>query len=339
MGNSHASPPRIITFPLTNLPALIRACGMLAVIVQKWGNYGGEKLDWRRWIPQWSTSEPTTAADWVSATATPIDKQVTPESLEPMAVVEVLQASGIAPCKIKPSMGSCFVISFPRLFNGFFSASSLPGLRDEDCTTTFTYSANCNSPCSNPKPYIPCAPPTSGDGVCTSAATEWNAMDTLITSSAAVAGMPSNFSNRFNWHTFQYVIVQTNCTLRLDHDDLDKFTGMRITNHQTKLGTFSSSSPMLNKIYSAFQQTYEGLTVSGMQVDCTNRERLGYGGDAHSRIEFAMDSYSSHALYSKWLVDWHDTQLMGAIDDTEKPHIFGNVPNTAPTYSGAGSPM
>ena len=46
------------------------------------------------------------------------------------------------------------------------------------------------------------------------------------------------------------------------------------------MGTFSSpSSPMLSKVYDAFVQTYEGLTVSGMQVDCTNRERLGYGGE------------------------------------------------------------
>ena len=52
-----------------------------------------------------------------------------------------------------------------------------------------------------------------------------------------------------------------------------------------------------------------------------------------------MDSYTSHALYSKWMVDWHDTQLSGPPQDTEKPHIFGNVPNTAPTFDGAGSPM
>jgi hypothetical protein len=42
---------------------------------------------------------------------------------------------------------------------------------------------------------------------------------------------------------------------------------------------------------------------------CACRERLGYGGDAHSRIEFAMDSYTSHALYSKWMLDWRDTQV------------------------------
>ena len=43
--------------------------------------------------------------------------------------------------------------------------------------------------------------------------------------------------------------------------------------------------------------------------------------------------------YSKWLTDWRDTQLEGPIDNTENPFIFGDLPNTAPTYSGAGGPM
>lgn len=97
--------------------------------------------------------------------------------------------------------------------------------------------------------------------------------------------------------TFQFVKIMTNATLKLTDADLPKFSGKRITNAQTRVGSFASSSTMLNQVYEAFVQTYEGLTVSGMQVDCTNRERLGYGGDAHSRIEFAIDSYSSHALY------------------------------------------
>ena len=181
---------------------------------------------------------------------------------------------------------------------------------------------------------MPCAPPTAGAGVCTATATEWNAIDTMIVG----AGMTS-FGNKFNWHTFQFVTIETNGTLTLSAADLPNFVGSRITNHQKKVGSFTSSSSVLNQVYEAFVQTYEGLTVSGIQVDCTNRERLGYGGDAHSRIEFAMDSYESHALYSKWLTDWRDTQKVGPIDDKENPHIFGNVPNTAPTYSGAGSPM
>ena len=298
-----------------------------------WGNYGGEKLDWGHDLADWSTT--ASSIGWVPAAAVMVDKAVTPESLEAMAVVETLPATGIAPCNGKAT-GSCFVVSFPKLFNGFFAASSLPGVTSGQAVT-FTYSANCLSPCPPATAYMPCAPPTSGPGVCTSAAPEWAAVDTVV------AGADSTgFANKFNWHTFQFVVIEVaggNGTLALGSEDLGMFTGGRITNAQARTGAFTSSSPMLNNIYDAFVQTYESLTVSGMQVDCTNRERLGYGGDAHSRIEFAMDSYSSHALYSKWLTDWRDTQLQGPVDDKENPHVFGNVPNTAPTYSGAGSPM
>ena len=300
----------------------------------QWGNYGGERLDQTLSVLDWSTTAPTTG--WVDAAPTVVDRQVTPESLEAMSAVETLAATGVAPCAKGAAGGSCFVVSFPRLFNGFFSAAALPGLAAGE-TVTFTYSANCLSPCPAARPYMPCAPPTTGAGVCTSAATEWVAVDTLVAGSGANG---TAFENRFNWHTFQFVVIQANSTtLKLADADLGGFVGKRITNAQTKIGSFRSSSPKFDQVYEAFVQTYEGLTVSGMQVDCTNRERLGYGGDAHSRIEFAMDTYSSHALYSKWMVDWADTQAVGAIDDTEKPHVFGNVPNTAPTYSGAGSPM
>ena len=297
----------------------------------KWGNYGGEQLDHRLDVPLWGTTASTTS--WAAVSVAAVGQQVTPESLEAMAAVETLPATAVAPCNGKPT-GSCFVISFARLFNGFFTAKSIPGLAPGQ-SATLTYSANCLSPCPAAKPYMPCAPPTTGAGVCTSAATEWHAIDTVVAAAGpggATTTTRSGFANKFNWHTFQFVVVETNGTLRLTESDLAQFNGQRITNAQTRVGSFTSSSPMLNRVYSAFQQTYEGLTLSGMQVDCTNRERLGYGGDAHSRIEFAMDSYTSHALYSKWLVDWRDTQLIGPPQDHENPHIFGNVPNTAPTY-------
>ena len=102
----------------------------------------------------------------------------------------------------------------------------------------------------------------------------------------------TSFANKFNWHTFQFVMIEISeagGNLTLTDADLSKFEGRRITNMQTKIGQFTSSVPMLNKIYEAFVQTYEGLTVSGMQVDCTNRERLGYGGDAHSRFENLLE--------------------------------------------------
>ena len=203
----------------------------------EWGNYGGEKIDWGQDVPGWSTTSPTSAAaGWVGAAAVPVDKAVTPESLEAMAVVEILPATGIAACAGQPA-GSCFVVSFPRLFNGFFTAASLPGLGPGQAVS-LTYSANCLTPCPRvADPHMPCAPPTSGPGVCTSAATEWHAVDTLVAGPAAGARADGAalFANKFNWHTFQFVVIQVTAgpaSLRLSAADLGKFTGQRITNNQ-----------------------------------------------------------------------------------------------------------
>ena len=298
----------------------------------QWADYGGEQIDHRAALANWFTTSPTTG--WAAAAVFEVDKQVTPESLEPMQISETIQASGIAPCTNHTPLEGCFVVSFPKLFNGFWDISSLP--IGPGANLSFTYSANCLAPCANVTQYMPCNPPTSGSSVCTSIASEWNAVDTMVTTASH-----TGFTNRFNWHTFQFVkIKSSNNNFTLSSSVLANIAGKRIRNNQQRVGSFVSSSPLLNQIYAAFMNTYEGLTVSGMQVDCTNRERLGYGGDAHSRIEYAMDSYDSHALYTKWLTDWRDAQMVGANDDKQPADgVFGNVPNTAPTFSGAGGPM
>ena len=48
--------------------------------------------------------------------------------------------------------------------------------------------------------------------------------------------------------------------------------------------------------------------IFNMYVRCF-RERLGYGGDAHTHMEFALATYPSLAFYSKWARDWRDTQV------------------------------
>ena len=198
----------------------------------QWGNYGGELLDHRLDLAAWSTTAPT--AGWANAAEYAVDKRVTPESLEAMESVETLPASGVAQCvghPIRPGQRSCYVVSLPRLINGFFEATELPGLKPGE-TATLTYSANCLSPCpTHPRPYTPCAPPTSGAGVCTNAPTEWHAVDTVVAGASS-----SSFANKFNWHTFQYVIISSNSsTMRLSAADLGKLQGKRITNAQEKI--------------------------------------------------------------------------------------------------------
>lgn len=73
--------------------------------------------------------------------------------------------------------------------------------------------------------------------------------------------------------------------------------------------------------------TFENLTVGGYVVDCPQRERMGYGGDAHATTTTGLSNYKLGAFYTKWSEDWRDVQGK-----------TGDLPYTAPTYFGGGGP-
>jgi alpha-L-rhamnosidase len=74
--------------------------------------------------------------------------------------------------------------------------------------------------------------------------------------------------------------------------------------------------------------TFENLSLGGYVVDCPQRERMGYGGDAHASTQMALNNYELGAFYTKWAQDWRDAQSAD-----------GNLPYTAPTYWGGGGPI
>ena len=80
-------------------------------------------------------------------------------------------------------------------------------------------------------------------------------------------------------------------------------------------------------------------------VDCPQRERMGYGGDAHATTETALTHYRLGVFYAKWAEDWRDVQgreaAWGVGRDPDqvgggKQVENGNPPYTAPTYWGGG---
>jgi hypothetical protein len=52
-----------------------------------------------------------------------------------------------------------------------------------------------------------------------------------------------------------------------------------------------------------------------------------------------MDGYNTDALFAKWMIDWEDTSNKAIDNKPPANMVFGNVPNTAPTFSGSGGPM
>ena len=104
-------------------------------------------------------------------------------------------------------------------------------------------------------------------------------------------------------------------------------------------------------IYNTVNWTFENLSLGGYIVDCPQRERFGYGGDAHATSETGMLNYNLGAFYNKWLKDWRDVQgvepMVGNMNDPNwaRKHEGsgrklggGILPQTAPTYHGGGGP-
>ncbi len=131
------------------------------------------------------------------------------------------------------------------------------------------------------------------------------------------------FRNRFNYGVGRWIQV-----LGMQRKPaLERVRGYLVRTDYARAGYFECADELLNRIYAATLWTFENLSVGAYVVDCPQRERMGYGGDAHATTETALCNYALGAFYTKWAQDWRDVQGRD-----------GNLPYTAPTYWGGGGP-
>ena len=151
------------------------------------------------------------------------------------------------------------------------------------------------------------------------------------------------FRNRFNYGVGRWIQIHG---LR-QKPQLQDFRGWLVRTDYEPVATFACSHDLLNRIYETTLWTYQTLSLGGYLVDCAQRERMGYGGDAHATTATGMDSFKVAAMYTKWAEDWRDVQGKTAawgVDKKEgeagagKKVEPGNLPYTAPTYWGGGGP-
>lgn len=155
------------------------------------------------------------------------------------------------------------------------------------------------------------------------------------------------FRNRFNYSSGRWITIHG----LSEAPQLDDIRGWMVRTNYQSATRFESSDPLQNWIYDRVRWTFENLSLGGFVVDCPQRERLGYGGDAHSTSETGMFNYQLGAFYTKWMEDWRDVQgtepMVGNMLDTNyaRKHVtsgrlLGNgiLPHTAPTYAGGGGP-
>ncbi|MBI5835430.1 MAG: hypothetical protein HZB16_24265, partial [Armatimonadetes bacterium] len=131
------------------------------------------------------------------------------------------------------------------------------------------------------------------------------------------------FRNRFSYHEIGFVTVEG----LSQPPALGDVVGYQVTNSRRRVGGFDCSDRLLRRIYDVTAYTYDNLSTGGMTVDCPHRERLGYGGDGHTSLETAVDSFWSAPFLAKWAQDWCDMQGQS-----------GRIYHTAPTMGGGGGP-
>ena len=151
------------------------------------------------------------------------------------------------------------------------------------------------------------------------------------------------FRNRFNYSVGRWVQIEG---LR-QKPSLADLRGWLVRTDYQRAARFACANPLLNDIYKTTLWTFENLSLGGYSVDCPQRERMGYGGDAHATTETALDNYQMGAFYTKWAEDWRDVQGKAAAwgigrkegeAGSGKQVEAGNLPYTAPTYWGGGGP-
>ncbi|RFS19345.1 alpha-L-rhamnosidase [Chitinophaga silvatica] len=155
------------------------------------------------------------------------------------------------------------------------------------------------------------------------------------------------FKNRFNYSSGRWITIK-GLSYKPSLDDIE---GWLVRTNYESATSFKCSDSLQNWMYDRIRWTYENLSLGGYVVDCPQRERLGYGGDAHATCETGMFNYHLGAFYTKWLEDWRDVQgtesIVGNMYDTAFAHKAvmsgrylhkGILPHTAPTFSGGGGP-
>lgn len=155
------------------------------------------------------------------------------------------------------------------------------------------------------------------------------------------------FRHRFNYASGRWITIKGLKT----KPKLSDIKGWEVRTAFESAATFECSDSLQNWMYDRILWTFQNLSLGGYIVDCPQRERFGYGGDAHATSETGMFNYNLGAFYSKWLQDWRDVQgtepMVGDMNNPEWAHkqegsgrFFGNgvLPQTAPTYHGGGGP-
>ncbi len=132
-------------------------------------------------------------------------------------------------------------------------------------------------------------------------------------------GGVETFEPHFTYHGFRYVEV----TGLTDKPQLGDLTGRVFHSAMPEAGTFSSSEPMLNKLWENILWTQRG-NMHSIPTDCPQRdERMGWMGDIQIFAQTGIFNFDMAAFFNKWMRDVRDAQADDGRFADFSPHPFG----------------
>ncbi|MCK5794145.1 MAG: family 78 glycoside hydrolase catalytic domain, partial [Anaerolineales bacterium] len=235
------------------------------------GRYGGERVDARRIIDQFSSPE-LDDSSWTDAAVVEIpERLVIPQTAELNRIRETIQ-----PAEIREFEGKdTWLVDFGKNLTGWVEID-FKGLKTgQEITMEF-------------------ADFFLEDG----SLKIHNQQDIYI----AGPGERQSFRNRFNYHGFRYLKIKN---LKAK-PAMDSIRAYLIHTDYKIASSFESSDRDLNKIHDMILYTLRCLSLGGYLVDCPQIERLGYGGDGNASTPTAQTMFNLGPLYSNWLDHWRD---------------------------------
>ncbi len=236
------------------------------------GSYGGELVDARKEIANWSAADYDDSAWPAAAVHHPPTPVIAAQMMEPNRVLDEICLAGVQ------RSADGFVLDMGRNYTGWFELV-LPDDTKRGATISMEFADKRLA---------------SGK------------FQTYGQRSVYVArgGGGERFRNRFSYEAFRYAIVKG--LPRAPKPEEVK--GWLVSTNYEPGSSFSCDHRLLNQIHRMMCWTYRCLSLGGYTVDCPHRERLGYGGDSGTSMEMGMLNFRTGPFYAKWAADWRDAQ-------------------------------
>lgn len=138
---------------------------------------------------------------------------------------------------------------------------------------------------------------------------------------------------RFTYHGYQFAEIQG----LSEPPTTDMLTGLVLESDLEPAGRFTSSSPVLNKVYSNITWTQRANFID-IPTDCPQRdERLGWTGDAQIYVRSAAWNRRVPRFFAKWAVDCSDAQWPNGAYPNFAPRPYSRENKTySPAWMEAG---